>query len=286
MDAQFLSNFKYYLVNSTARGAMYAYFNVAPKTVVLINSTTPATKETRVEGDRLMNHAVSDLGVHVVNILHDTFWNDLYTFLHLSETQGIATILLGKLFTFFRKNEDLNVNEIVIHNNIIYCRNKNSKKQLTEDDIVGGIESNFHIARQVVKWYETITHLGTEEHLKEYPHISGIYPTDFVFNSKLYNFPVDFYKFFNDDGSPVFKDVHQFANMMAIDGLTSVSIKSFLKKAPTNGRLVYYQWVINHYAVQMLAMYSDDQVTIKSYRPNVVIIPLPSSIELDTENVN
>ncbi len=272
----FLEQCRLYLGGITARTALHAYFGVAQNTVVIANSTSA-----RTHGDRLTDFAVGEIGIHVLKITNTTFWETLSGLLEV-QTGVIQYVNLANFFKILSKYKVSGL-ETFINNRGERVLVSKGKEKITRDDVIGFNITDFHIAREIVRWYEDITYVGCEEHRKKFPHLETDMPRELMMYGKVYFLDVDFSKFKDSEGNQVFTHVHEKMRIMGVDGLTSVSLQSFIKKIVTDFIFKSYWWVIANNYVVMMSLYKDENAVIRSFRPYVVAMPLDSDIEL-TDN--
>ena len=68
-----------------------------------------------------------------------------------------------------------------------------------------------------------------------------------------------------------------------VDGLTAVAL-GFLKKIKNDFKMKCYFWVEDH-QVQLQSEYSDEHISVLTFRPHMVSYPLPRSIALSSEAI-
>ncbi len=278
-DKLFIDTCKMYLGSLSARGTMYAYFNAAPSTVVLCNSTSTASRES---GDRLMKFAVGELSLHLVKFKAWEFWAQLSTLLQLYKlpAKTLAVVKLGGLLTLLSKCDNCVANiQVTLENGIISGKVPGAKYEV----VLGNVVTDMHIAREIFRWCDTIAKIGSEEHRNSHVHLYREFPLITSKAGQNYDLPVTFSDFVRADGSQVFTNVHNQSRIIMVDGVTAVSM-NFLKKVKSLFDMKYYLWVSDN-QVQLQTEYHDDFVDVLTLRPHMVLYPLPLTTPL-TVTVN
>lgn len=274
-DKEFLKQARMYLGSLTGRIAIHAYFGVAPRSVVISNTTSD-----RVHGDRLTDFAVGELGLHVVNFLTSSFYDTLATLLKVQQGT-ILHVHLGNFLKVLGKYKLSALETFTTERNELVMVSKGSTA-FSDENIIGDVVKDFHIAREIVNWHRDITLVGNEEHQKRFPHVILDMPTEVLMTGRVYFLNVDFSLFKNPDGTPLFSKVISKMKMMGVDGLTSVSLTSFVKKLSTPFTFKQYWWAMGNDYVTLLVEFQDENIRVRSFRPYVIALPLNDTIKIDS----
>lgn len=274
IDDKFVTKVKTYFSSISDRGAMYAYVNLAPRTVVLCNSSSTST----LTGDRLMNFAVGTLALHALCFKDDDFWNTFNNLIPFSKLSGIGVLYLNKLLKWLSMTDKLDKLVFVVDGNVLKCGFKNTLLK-QDDNIVGEAVLNFHIAREVSRWYHVMTEFK--------PTSDNMCLTDtFILEKpqgRLSYFNVELSKFHHEDGTPVFQQVYDRARLLLSNGLTTVSYNFIakIKREKIPYTLTYTLWVEDNNYLRMMTNFDNEVVHVISYRPNVLMLPIPLDIPRD-----
>ena len=282
-ERQFLDKLKLYFSSLTARSTQYAYFNLDDNLVVLCNSTSGTPND--VHGDKIMEYAVGELTFHFVYFKDTQFFNELRSFLKVPEGLVYCVQILN-VISLLNKAEkrskiDIFTNEVgdqigVLHGNKTY----------TKKNIFGYVVTSFHIVSALMQWCRVVGEIGSQAHRDKYPHLDIELDPNIPLTGRVFTLPVSTMDFKHSDGSLVFKDVMPQMRVLGLDGLTSVSLREFvrrIKKQPYTLQL--YLWSVDDSYVLHMTTFENDMVSVKTFRPNILATPISNKILLDTKSV-
>lgn len=253
---------KFYLTVISARAAHYCYFNFRDNAVILCNSTTSTTAR---HGDRLMDFSVGELGLHLVEFRDTSIIPIIKKLLHIPEKQFYGIHIVN----FMKEWSKCPFEELPI---------EFTKDQLLlSGKVCGSVIYNFHVIMMLDHYARIMESIMKRENVVEtevdiHPELNGNY----------YMISVDTSIFKNYKGEKVFQNVVPTMNIPCIDGLTTVSFKSFLPKVKDDYEIKRYFWN-EDIRIYSITYYSDSNVIVKSFRPNILSIPIANIISMDKE---
>lgn len=254
---------KFYLTILSARAAHYCYFNFRDNKVILCNSTTSTTAR---HGDRLMDFSVGELGLHLIEFRDRAVIPAIKKLLHIPEKQFYGIHIVN----FMKDWNKCTFDELPI---------EFTKDQLfLNGKLCGSIIYNFHVIMMLDRYACIMESIMERDNVIEaevdiHPELTGNY----------YMISVDTGLFYNYKGERVFRDVVPKMNIPCIDGLTTVSFKSFLPKVKEDYEIKRYFWN-EDIRIYSITYYSDSNVIVKSFRPNILSIPIANITSMDKEN--
>lgn len=266
LSKEFLRKLRLYFSAVSGTRAQYCYFNFF-EGVVLSNSCSGGKGETH--GDRLMDFTVGELGLHFVKFKDVAFFREFRSVFQVPEREFFC-IKIGDLISTLTNN-DMNNLEIVQQGNT-WVLKIIGVDEIDEKNQYGFIIHNFHVIRVIQKWYNYICQVCAKKELVKsdvdvlVPMENGMYFTTI----KIADLGLD----------KVFKNTQPTVKFLSFDGLTTVSIKSFLKKLNTPYSLKRYLWVDNN-LIYSFAVFNDDVARIISIRPNIASMPIISDVKID-----
>ena len=261
VSKEFLDKCKKYLVTISSSRAQYCYFNFCKNTVILCNSTSGGKGQ--AHGDRLMDFTVGELALHFVTFKDLEFFKQLREFLLVPETDFycVHIVNLMSLVNTIGK-DDLEVTRL---NGYTVCK-RASDENLVDKNKVGFMVTDFHVIKALITWTDHIKTVVKQGALVETP--VDVYATS---DNGLYFTELNIEQLHLDK---YYKNVEPTIKFLAFDGLTTVSLKSFIKKLKNvKYDLKRYVWVENN-LIYSYATYEDSFVKVLSYRPNIASLPL------------
>ena len=277
-EHKLIEDMKLYLASISARGLQYAYFNVAPYTVVLTNSTSnrPGTRH----GDRLTVYHAGELALQVVKFKDTELFNRIHATLRIPAT-GIYVIHTSRLNALLGKISSLNKLTFTFSDNLELIIMPKNAKYDDKKHLVGMSITDFHIRAVLARLYEESQVIGTTSHQNKYPHYTQEMNVDAQLYGNAYITSVDAHRFIGVDGKPLFSDCYPHIQLISYDGLSAPSLKGFLKKLRKPYTLVSYFWVENEHYIRTFNFYEDDTVYVKCLRPYVILSPVHTQHRLD-----
>lgn len=281
-EKEFLAKCKLFFSSLTARSAQYAYFNMAPNLVVVSNSTSPPPNEDH--GDRLMDYSVGELSFHFIEFKDEEFLNKLRSFLKIPDGVYFCVHVLNLLSVMGKfAQKDLEVFNNEYGETIVVNKGRST---YDKKNIVGFVIDNFHIVSELYKWYQFVYGIGTDEHKKKYPYVSVPMNTSPEMTGRVFFTEINTTLFKDEQGNPVFKDVMPSMKILCLDGLTTVSIKEFVKRISNLPyTLMLYMWVVDNSYVLSMTIFENDMVKVRSIRPNVLATPISNNIIIESANL-
>jgi hypothetical protein len=261
VSKEFLDKCKKYLVTISSSRAQYCYFNFCKNTVILCNSTSGGKGQ--AHGDRLMDFTVGELALHFVSFKDLAFFKQLREFLLVPEIDFycVHIVNLMSLVNTIGK-EDIDV--IKVDGYTVFKRI--AEPILTDKNKVGFTVTDFHVIRALLTWTKHIRTVVKREDLVEtavnvnVTSDNGLYFTEL----NIEQLHLDRY----------YKNVEPTIKFLAFDGLTTVSLKSFIKKLKNaTYQMKRFVWVENN-LIYSYATFEDSFVKVLSYRPNIASLPL------------
>jgi len=252
---------KFYLTTLSARAAHYCYFNFRDNAVILCNSTTSTNAR---HGDRLMDFSVGELGLHLVEFRDKSIIPAIKKLLHIPETKFYGIHIVN----FMKEWNKCLFEELPI---------EFTKDQLLlSGKVCGSVLHNFHVIKMLDFYAGIMENITTrinviETEVDVHPELNGNY----------YTISVDTGLFKIDD-QPIFIDAVPTMKIPCIDGLTTVSFKSFLPKVQEDYEIKRYFWN-EDIRIYSITYYSDSNVIVKSFRPNILSIPIINITKMDKE---
>lgn len=270
---EFINKCKLYLAAITDRRATEAFVCYHPQDGIkfILSNATKRKGKDAAEDNRITYFRISDLALHTLSFKDKTFEQTLFSILPQSQHEWYK-IDIRKFIAVLDEVKDITKLKLEIR--------KDKKIVLTNKDyfsyedrhIIGYFVETFHPLRNIVRFIN-------ENDPQDQEVISEEITTEPVIKrNRTYLIELDLYRFNHE----AFKKGHRYAHIISIDGLTSVSYKSFLKKvkADSHPRLIRETW-LDKDKVRMRHKYEDDNIVTISYRPNIFIIPLLKTIPLD-----
>lgn len=278
----FMNTLRNYLGSISARSCQYAYFNVAPNTIVLSNTTSPPPNDEH--GDRLMDFSVGELGIHIIEFKDPDFVVKLKQFLKINDTDYYVIHIVNLISILNKfKLTALDVFENEIGEKVVI---NHGRKTYDKKNIVGSRVHNFHVVREIYNWYLKITEIGSTAHQQTCPWVEIPMNTQIFIHGRVYTIPIDTDAFKHLDGTPVFSHVNPKLNILGLDGLTSVSIQEFIKKLqPDTFTFTNYFWVVGEHYVLSMTKFEDNIVKVRSSRPNILSIPIPDNVKIEGRDI-
>lgn len=251
---------KFYLTTLSARSAHYCYFNFKRNSVVLCNSTTKADAQ---HGDRLMDFSVGELGLHLVEFTDGRIITALKKILKIPDNVFYCIHVVN----FMKEWNKCPFNELLIN------VDRDGRLYLNEK-LCGMVITNFHVIMMIGKYITVIDNAiednnAIETEVDIHPELTGNY----------YMISVDT-NIFERDGIKTFRNVLPKMRIPCIDGLSTVSFKSFLPKVKWDYVLKRYFWN-EDIRIYSMTYYRDDHVIVKSFRPNILSIPISNITSME-----
>ena len=268
---------KMYLGSVSARAISFAYFNLANDLVVLCNSTTPPPN--KIHGDRLMDYSVSELSFHFLYFKDREFLEKLRLILQIPDGvyYCINVILVLSIFSHYK------LSELEVYDNEFGDKVLNVKTRSTYDkkNVIGFPIYDIHVLNELYKWIRNIENIGTEEHKLSHPNTETSIDLNTTMHGRVYfnEFQLSYFKDRYDQ--EVFTHMQPSIRIVCLDGLSSPSLKQFIKKLPDDSYKFYqYLWVEVDTYILSMTIFENDIVTIKSIRPNLISLPISDNIKL------
>lgn len=282
-DRIFLDKLKLYFSSLTARSAQYAYFNLDDNLVVLCNSTSGTPND--IHGDKIMEYAVGELTFHFVYFKDTQFFNDLRNFLKVPEGLVYCVQILNviSLLNKCEKRSDISIFTNEVGDQIGMLKGTTS---YTKKNVFGYVVTSFHIVSLLMQWCRVVGEIGSSEHRNKHPHVDVALDPDIPLTGRVFTLPIDTLLFTHEDGSLVFKDVMPQMRILGLDGLTSVSLREFIrrvKKQPYTLQL--YLWAVDDSYVLHMTTFENDMVSVKTFRPNILATPISNLVILDSKSM-
>lgn len=271
VSKEFLTKCKKYLVSISSSRAQYCYFNFVKNTVILSNSTSGGKGQ--AHGDRLMDFTVGELALHFVHFKDLEFYKQLREFLDIPDdkfycvhivnlmsiinTVGIDNLDVSIIdgYKVFRAIGDLAVND----------KNK-----------VGFEVTDFHVIRALLTWKNHLFKVISDNQSVE----TGV-DTEVTSDNGMYFTELNIRELHLDK---YFPNVRPTIKFLSFDGLTTVSLKSFIKKIKSGSyNLKRFVWVENE-LIYSYSVYEDNFVKVLSYRPNIASLPLIADVVIQKKD--
>lgn len=258
-DEELIALMVFYLTSVSARRMQYCYFNFAGSNTVVVSNST--TKSTAPHGDRLMQFSVGELGFHIIKFKDENVLTRFKELLHIPSDKYYC-VQIVKLMSVLKKG-NLSSLDITMNNN----------GELYVDDVkYGSILYDFHVIMMIEIYIDTINQalrnknvMITDIDLK--PEIDG----------NVYYTKIDPNDLRDKNGPPWESRILKFP---CVDGLTTVSLKTFIPKIKHEYLFKRYFWY-EDIRIYSFARFSDEHVDIVTFRPNIVLIPIPTKTDID-----
>lgn len=253
---------KFYLTVLSARAAHYCYFNFKRNSVVLCNSTTRSDAQ---HGDRLMDFSVGELGIHLVEFHDKKIIPTLKRMLRIPDNKFYYIHVVN----FMKEWSKCPFNELLV--------NIGSEGQLyINEKLCGMVIENFHVIMMINRYIDIMDDVVKKDNIVEttvdiHPKMTGNY----------YMISVDT-TMFERNGVKTFNNVLPKMYIPCIDGLSTISLKSFLPKVKQDYVLKRYFWN-EDIRIYSMTYYSDDNAMVKSFRPNILSIPISNITSMNVE---
>lgn len=268
-EKEFLAKCKLFFSTLTGRAIQYAYINIIPNILLLTNSTSSGPDIEH--GDRLMNYSVGELCLHVVRIKDTSFLYELLHYLDIPETEPCCLKMSAVLSWLNKyKRRDLEAGWV---NDQIILRPKRTETWNARH-VVGFTIRNFHIIKALHDLYKYVSQIGTDQHQRQYPHLTQKFPTDVALVGRVFFLPIET-KWYHKDEKPLFEGYQPHVEILGLDGMTCVSLREFIKKLPEKSyTLDWYSWVVDDSAIFSMVVFENEMMEVKSIRPYTPTIPL------------
>ena len=269
-DKQFIENFRNNLVTISARTTPYAYFNFIDNTVILSNSSSGG--ERTPHGDRLMSYRVGELSFHFVKFKYQLALSDFKHFFKIPDYYYCVHVV--NLFALL-SNISYNRGEILEREGDIRIYRGKGSASYEKKNIYGCPINDFHIIRCL----QDVTAKVKQILSHDYPKIQLPVDTDQEDIKKGLYFvkvPLDI---FVKDGEPMFKDCVSEIYLPTVDGLSTVNIKSFVKKLTDEYSFNRYVWV-DHNCIDSLTVFENKHIKVATYCPNFISFPISNKYNL------
>ena len=258
-DEELIALMVFYLTSVSARRMQYCYFNFAGSNTVVVSNST--TKSSAPHGDRLMQFSVGELGFHIIKFKDENVLTRFKELLHIPSDKYYC-VQIVKLMSVLKKG-NLSSLDITMNNN----------SELYVDGVkYGSILYDFHVIMMIEIYIDTINQalrnknvMITDIDLK--PEIDGN-----VYYTKID--PNDL----RDKNGPSWES--RILKFPCVDGLTTVSLKTFIPKIKHEYLFKRYFWY-EDIRIYSFARFSDEHVDIVTFRPNIVLIPIPTKTDID-----
>lgn len=264
----------------SARMCTYAYFNVDSEHILLCNSTVGGVGSEH--GDRFMNYRVGELSLHYITIKDTEYLRKLKELIQCPET-GIWVLRTNVLLSLLNKHRLAELKLYSDIGDVHYLVPKalgpkaiTGPKSMQDFGIFGAVK-NFHVLHEINAMTSIIRMVDTEEFNRNNPHMLVDMPADVSMNGKEYCLE---YKF-NPDGKS-----DREIRIAAMDGITSVSYKEFIKKLPTTDTYEFkmYLWSAGTDSVMSMTSFENDKIKVRTFRPNLIIMTLPDNLKFQKDN--
>lgn len=275
-EKAFLQKAKLLCSSLTARTCPFAYFNIRPNGIVFSNSTS--RKPNKVHGNRIMNYRIGELGLHFVDVKDADFFQQFCQFLEIPSSSYFC-LFATKVSSILNKYScnDLHITRDKYQRWYLV---PNGTRQLTEDMCIGHRITTFHVIVMLRKWNEQVDNIGSDEFKRQLPYLELPLPVDIAMTNRVFFTNVDLTQFKDTQGNPVLQHVHPRLRLMNVDGISTVSIKEYVKKQTGKYVHVMYVWIAFHSVLMSAIRYEDDFVKVLSLRPNTMSVPLSDSVSL------
>lgn len=271
VSKEFLTNCKKYLVSITSSRAQYCYFNFVNNAVILSNSTSGGKGQ--AHGDRLMDFTVGELALHFVHFKDLEFYKQLREFLNVPEDKFYCVHIVNLMSII----NTVGIDNIDVSYEDGYTVFKAAGDCTVNDKNKVGFEViDFHVIKSILTWKDHIFKvIGDNNCVETAVDINA------TSDNGLYFTELNIKELHLDKYYPNVKPTIKF---LAFDGLTTVSIKSFIKKIKkSNYNLKRFVWVEND-LIYSYSVFEDDFVKVISYRPNIASLPLISDIVIQKKD--
>lgn len=280
-EREFLKITKLLFSTLTGRACRYVYFNIKPGGLVFSNSTSSPPNDEH--GDRLMDYKVGELGLHFVAVNHRLFMDKMRELLNIPAT-GCYVVICTTVATILNKYRIKDLHRLYDLDGKCYL----APKTTTKPDPkwwVGMPVTNFHAVSNLRTWNSYADAIGSEEFEQQFPHVRVAASSDLPVVNRVYYRDVPIEVFKDDQGQPLLKNTTEHLRFMGIDGISTVSIQSFLQKNTQPYTYELYLWLVDQRYVLCATLYKDNLIEVTTLRPNVMGIPVPSSIQFETNNL-
>lgn len=255
----------------TGRSTSCAYFNIIPGVVALSNSSTDSKVESR--GNRIMDFSVGELSFHFVTMKSAEFLARLIQLVNIPNQPFCLNVL--DLIALLKKQPKLEKLKVFIKPNLDRYLGETEASAV----LIGYVEENFHIVENIFKWYNYTQQIGTPQHQNKYPWIeTELDPKTIKLNGKIYIADINT-DVFQKNGEPAFKDVKNIIRIVSVDGLSSVSIKTFVSKLTTPYTFKRYSWAEDSNFISSMTFFENELVSVKSIRPNILAVPISKKVK-------
>lgn len=301
----FLKTLKLYFSSLTARGAKYLYLNVAddPNTMVVSNG----------DYELLTAYVPVTLSIHVITFKNTEFFEEFLQFMNIPK--GCPYIVrIPVVLAALKNNSKEEVHalkaedgklHLALRDQIVEDDLDDYDDELEDDEDDESPASEFDIfadkSKYVVKTFDDAKVCGkpidnfharvileeTVAKMLEYRNTFGktdcpcaCKPVDresiTYFTSNYFRMEIPLSEFVTENGERYYpEDMYDF-HVILIDGLDVPSIKEFMKRK--DGELTLLLWSKSGGAIQHMATYEDEDVSICSMRPFLEVIPLKRKI--------
>lgn len=271
-EKEFLEKCRFYLTSISARSAQYAYFNVFkdPNIIVLSNSTT-SKKDNPEHGDRIMGFRIGELSYHFVWIKDSEFVSELKRILKF-DTEITAVHIIN----FYSELKKTGIKKFLFETNkrgVSFVPIKDDKTKLIALTV-----DSFHILHVIGSVYNTIDNVVTNPEI--YSGVISDVEKDVTYYGRVYYRVINPNNILKPDGTKFYPELMNEIRVFCMDGLTSVSLKEFIKKLKKPYRFIQYLWIKDN-CPQIVYEFEDDFALVRSYRPSVTNLLLPATIKTD-----
>ena len=260
-DEEFKNMLIFYLTTMSARTAQYCYFNFLDNdTVVLCNSTSTSKAP---HGDRLMDFSVGELGLHVVSFKDKTVVPKFKQIFNIPDGVYYGVHIV-KLMALLKKKQLSSC-----------CITTGREGELYVDgELLGSVIHNFHVIMMIHQYVDKTSYV-----LKQRHNVITDVDIDQKLDGNFYYTQLD-PTMFDEESSPNWEAPLKILKFPCVDGLTTVSLKSFIPKIRMEYSLKRYYWY-EDIRIFSMSVYEDDCVYVRSFRPNILVIPLSTKVNVD-----
>lgn len=280
-NTELVGKIKQYLAAISSRKLQYAYFNIAPNTVILSNSSS--NRQGTPHGDRLMAFRTGGIAVHIVTFKDPNFLDEVMTKFSIPK-DVLYVVNVTKWNAVLGKASLEDLNSTITPDGTLIVRPKDEPFYPDDPDkkrVIGSVVDNFHIRTVLLELYEYSTTLGNEQHRNEHPHYLAKLDLSVYGGASAFLDKIDVSVFKDKQGNPLFNHHHNEITVVDYDGIGAPSFKSFIKKLKCDYKLTVYRFVEDGQSIYTATYYEDEFAYVKCLRPYTFVVPLPLSVKLD-----
>lgn len=275
MDTSSIKNIietcRQYFITLSARTTPYAYFNFIENTVILSNSTSGGGKGA-VHGDRIINYRIGELSYHFIKFKNADVFKSFKELFKIPDEFYCVHVV--NLFALLNKVSYGHGEVLEVENNLRIYRGKGSLCY-DKKNIYGCPVTDFHLIRSIQEVVIKVSSILDDK----FPKIKLPVDIQQSTNKGLYFVKVSLDIFKDSEGKPIFEDYFPLVYITTVDGLSTVNIKTFVRKLKNDYVFNRYVWV-DHKCVDSLTIFENDDIESVTYCPNFISIPISKKYQI------